>query len=754
MSALAAGTVLGDRFTLLGELGQGGAAVVYLAEDRVRGEKVALKVLHAPLARRPTMRGRMQREVQAAGRVRHEGALVAYELHELDGRLCLSMPLHPGRTLAERIEADGPLSAAALTTLGARLADVLAVAHRAGVLHRDLTPSNVMLSGEGEEGVAGAALLDFGLARTDDAQSRTATGTLGTVGYAAPEVYEGVRSDPRSDLYGLGAVLYFAATGRSPFAAAGPMGVLKRQLAGDQPPLREERPDLPEALCATVDALLKVEPADRPAGAREVAALFAEGRAPEREAPSREGPARGAPPKVPRFVRPPRLPGGSWVVDVSERGDSRQRRQRLRRAARGAADLEVVLAAAWEKLQTRLVELFELPQPVPPETQLVRAVERAAGLPGEALRPTPALLEPEFRLVEGVDGPTAAALAQAAKDAGFRAGARDTGASGDTGPGRGLVMAGIATAAALLVLLVALMVAAQIFAGAAVVGAVAGASWKVVGVVALVVLAAVALGTVGRAGVGLSRLLREGDPPVAYRADLSDALSADYATAMGSVATPEASAGPVDGAARDAAPASPPGFRHPTLALVERLRVQLNALDRALSARTADLPEPVARDLRTHLGELRERVEGLGREATLLVEEAVGADPDAAVLAAARVEDRLARLDALVAAGQPEPSPGERAALEASLAGHRAAAESREQAEAALTRVTAALLEIGAALAEARRSLGEGPSIARSSERAAGRLREEVRAAASAMEEVDADARRARQAAARLRQGG
>jgi serine/threonine protein kinase len=149
-------------------------ATVWLAEDRVRGARVALKILHAHLVGDASTRERLRREVMTAGLIKHEGALLAQELHELDGHLALSMPYHPGRTLAERVAAEGPIGGTALRAIGARLADVLAAAHRAGVLHRDITPANVMIDDEGV-----ATLTDFGLARLEQWQSTRHTGRLG-----------------------------------------------------------------------------------------------------------------------------------------------------------------------------------------------------------------------------------------------------------------------------------------------------------------------------------------------------------------------------------------------------------------------------------------------------------------------------------------------------------------------------------------------------------------------------------------------
>lgn len=260
------GQVLAERFEIVGVLGRGGMATVYLARDRVRDERVALKILHDHLAQDPAMRDRLRREVVAAARLRHPGALVAYELHDLAGTWALSLPFHPGQTLAEQVSQQGPMEPEAVRRLGVRLAEVLAEAHSKGLLHRDLTPGNVMIGPRGEP-----MLTDFGLARLRDGGSTRGTGMLGTPGYAAPEVYDGVRADPRSDLYALGAVLYLAATGKTAFEADSAMRALHRQLNGDFTPLDELRADLPTDLVATVHALLHENPARRPQGAQDVA---------------------------------------------------------------------------------------------------------------------------------------------------------------------------------------------------------------------------------------------------------------------------------------------------------------------------------------------------------------------------------------------------------------------------------------------------------------------------------------------------
>ena len=330
MPDLRPGDTLADRFEVVGILGRGGTATVYLAHDRLRDGRVAIKVLHDHLAHDPSMRRRLRREVTAAGLVRHDAALVAYDLHVLDGSLALSMPFHPGTTLTERVRAEGPLTPDEVRHLGLRLSGALADAHRRGVLHRDVTPNNVMLGASPDD----AVLTDFGLARTQDGTA-TATSVLGTPGYAAPEVYSGQRTDPRSDLYGLGAVLYFAATGRSPHGVGSPAAILKHQISEDPEPLATACPGLPADLAGTIEALLSRSPERRPPSAREVAeALTAATPAMVPEVPDTWDPSaeplvppeslREPAPRVPAPV-PRELPAGSWDVIVKgrRRGDAR-----------------------------------------------------------------------------------------------------------------------------------------------------------------------------------------------------------------------------------------------------------------------------------------------------------------------------------------------------------------------------------------------------------------------------------------------
>jgi hypothetical protein len=238
---------LSDRFEILGELGQGGMASVRLVVDRQTGEQSALKILHPHLAARPAARQRLREELAIIRHLSHPAILPVLGLIETEDALALQLPAIRGGTLQERVERDGPLSAADLSRLLTQLGGALLTAHRSGILHRDVTPNNVLLDGDR------FLLADFGLARMADGRTATTT-AMGTPGYAAPEVWSGQWRDPRSDAFSLGAVLYFAATGRPPYGEQGALDAMKRQLDGRHAPI--DRHDLPPALTDTIDALL------------------------------------------------------------------------------------------------------------------------------------------------------------------------------------------------------------------------------------------------------------------------------------------------------------------------------------------------------------------------------------------------------------------------------------------------------------------------------------------------------------------
>ena len=700
MADLEPGTVLGERFEIAGVLGRGGMATVYLARDRVRGESVALKVLHPHLVTQG--RERLRREVAAAARIHHPHALVVRELFDFGGTLALSMPLHPGSTLSEDVATRGPLPADALWRLGEALAGALAEAHRAGVVHRDVAPGNVLI-----DPARAGTLTDFGLARLDEAQSRTATTALGTAGYTAPEVLDGQRAGPAADLYGLGCVLYLAATGHAPFEGASPLAVMQRQAEGRYTPLATARPDLPAPLREGIEALLARDPAARPESARAVAEAFA-----RRE----RAPASRAPEPTTALVSAA-LPAGTSSVLVQEsheqRHRRRHRRQRERRKQR--AGLEGLIEGVGARVEQTVRDALGLPPGQEPEALLREAVAEAAGLPPDALVRSPALDEPRFRLVEGVSEAVAGRLAEQATALGFRATVqRDAASLRSVGERLMLVPRAV--------FLLGMLGTAAWLASLALTG---GGShlW---GLVVLSLFLGVASLLAGARSQGSRPQL-----PLAYRADLRPYLTPAYALRLPSPAAP--------------APATPAA---PWTALVQRTGERLAALEQAIGASAGRLPSPAVLDLQTTLGELRSRASAI--EAALRALAALPGLTAAEEQAAALVSGRLERTRTRARAGEPV-DPAELAQLERAVAAHQERLATADQDDQRNTMLQAALLEIGAAAERCRRTLLHEPDPARSVEDLLRQLKTEGAQAAAAVAEVD-DARR--RAAARQRQPG
>ena len=254
------------RFRILRELGRGGMATVWLAEDELLGRPVALKLLAATLAGSPEARRRFLHEAGAARLLDHPGIVAVHDAGETDGVAWLAMEYVEGDTLGQRI-ARSLLPVEEAVRVLRSAAAAIGHAHSRGVVHRDVTPRNIMIARDGR-----VVVLDFGLALVEG-QSRVTTSqtTLGTVSYLSPEVAMGRTADPRSDLYGLGAVLYEALTGVPPFAGERPEAVLYSIVHGALAPPGTLRPDLPVALDRVVMRALARRPEDRPGSADELA---------------------------------------------------------------------------------------------------------------------------------------------------------------------------------------------------------------------------------------------------------------------------------------------------------------------------------------------------------------------------------------------------------------------------------------------------------------------------------------------------
>jgi eukaryotic-like serine/threonine-protein kinase len=265
---------LADRYLIEGELGRGGMATVYLAEDLKHQRRVAVKVLHAEHSA-AVGKERFLREITTAANLTHPHIVPVFDSGEADGQLYFVMPLIEGETLRARLEREGPLPVEEAIRLVREVADGLEYAHGAGILHRDLKPENIMLS-------RGHALLaDFGIAGSTNgasAQARlTQTGTsLGTAAYMSPEQATGERElGPPSDVYGLASVLYELLTGVAPFTGPTFQAILVKRFTQEAPSCSSRRADTPAGCDAAIARALAREPADRFASVRAFAEAIA-----------------------------------------------------------------------------------------------------------------------------------------------------------------------------------------------------------------------------------------------------------------------------------------------------------------------------------------------------------------------------------------------------------------------------------------------------------------------------------------------
>jgi tRNA A-37 threonylcarbamoyl transferase component Bud32 len=257
------GRVLRGRYELVSTLGSGGMAVVFLARDRVLDRDVAVKVLREQHATDPVFLARFTREASHAARLSHPGLVTIFDSGIDQGTAFIVMEAVRGRTLREVLATEGPLDVGRAVAIAADVCGVLEVAHRAGVVHRDIKPGNVLICEDGRTRV-----FDFGIARTDGSDALTQTATvIGTAAYISPEQAAGAPAGPQSDLYALGCVLWEMLTGSPPFSAETPVALLYQHVNDDLASLSAQRPHVSSELDAVVRRLLAKDPAGRPATA-------------------------------------------------------------------------------------------------------------------------------------------------------------------------------------------------------------------------------------------------------------------------------------------------------------------------------------------------------------------------------------------------------------------------------------------------------------------------------------------------------
>ncbi|HEU4616236.1 MAG TPA: serine/threonine-protein kinase [Kofleriaceae bacterium] len=265
-TTLEPGQVLAQRYRVQRLLGKGGMGAVYLADDEVLGELVALKVISSAFAvDEQAMIARFRREAAAARKVSSPSVIRIHDIGEArPGLLYLSMEYFAGRTLSELIAQRGIVPIKDVQDILQQVAAGLEAAHQAGVVHRDLKPSNVLV---GERGTV--KIIDFGLATTGFGDGLTATGAiLGTPHYMAPEQVRGKNVDARTDIYALGALAYHLVTGRPPFAGDNAIAIGFAHLSEPPTPPHQLRKDCPASLDAAILAALAKSPDERPSTAR------------------------------------------------------------------------------------------------------------------------------------------------------------------------------------------------------------------------------------------------------------------------------------------------------------------------------------------------------------------------------------------------------------------------------------------------------------------------------------------------------
>jgi hypothetical protein len=241
-------------------VGRGVTGVMFRGRDTRLGRTVALRIVDPELANDPVVRTRLNRESTVLAQLDHPNVVPLYEAVEIDDRLCLSSRWVDGRSLAHLIDSDGPLEVRRAVRIIGQIAAALQAAHDLDVIHRDVKPSNVLVT-RGDH----AYLTDFCLARrsTDTAGLTAANELLATVDYVAPEVISGGTVDHRVDIYGLGLVLFEALVGDVPFPRNVDAAKVYAHLSVPPPSIHERRPEVPRALDAVVRRALAKEPADR-----------------------------------------------------------------------------------------------------------------------------------------------------------------------------------------------------------------------------------------------------------------------------------------------------------------------------------------------------------------------------------------------------------------------------------------------------------------------------------------------------------
>ena len=376
---LGVGDVVG-HFEIVGRVGAGGMGVVHLARDLRLGRAVALKVLPPGLAADDDARARLLAEARAASALDHPNIASVYEVSEADdGRPFIAMAYYEGETVAERLR-SGPLDPEAALDVIEAVALGLGAAHRSGIVHRDVKPANVIVTTDGQ-----VKVLDFGIAKVEDAELTRTGDSLGTAAYMSPEQASGEPAEPASDVWSAGALLHEMLTGQRPFGGAYAASALYAVLHTDPPPPSSLRPEVGPEVDALVARCLAKAPAGRYTNGDALAEAVRSLRTPTTPVP---GPPRGrAMPRWPVLVGVATLLlaalVGAWALRGSVLGADEHHLAVLPFRVLGPADdAETYTAGLLETITSRLSQL----DPGDEDLWVVPASEVEAGMSASDVR--------------------------------------------------------------------------------------------------------------------------------------------------------------------------------------------------------------------------------------------------------------------------------------------------------------------------------------------------------------------------------
>ncbi|ANS64189.1 serine/threonine protein kinase [Streptomyces lincolnensis] len=311
--------LIAGRYRLLSPLGEGGMGTVWRARDELLHREVAVKEVRAPhglpASEVERMYARLEREAWAAARVANRNVVMIYDVAMQDNRPWIVMELVRGISLAELLDAEGPLDPQRAAHIGAEVLSALRGAHAAGVLHRDVKPANVLLSNDGR-----VVLTDFGIAMVEGSSALTMTGeVIGSPEFLAPERALGRTPGPESDLWSLGVLLYASVEGHSPFRQDTPLSTLRAIVDEELPTPHRAGP-----LAPVIEGLLRKDPAERlPAErAEEDLRVIAAGGTPRADGMGAGpyAPTIAAPSPQPRTTAAPVPPPAPWTQQTPATG--------------------------------------------------------------------------------------------------------------------------------------------------------------------------------------------------------------------------------------------------------------------------------------------------------------------------------------------------------------------------------------------------------------------------------------------------